>query len=119
MKLVMAWIFSIITFLGVVSQASSSCHEKTVNEVFSNRTELSQLQKETVQHDDLDQGHHQDSGCHHNGSGCRNCHLGHCPFTLTPSIQVSVFDLNQILYFIKVSVIIYDFQTSLFRPPIA
>ncbi len=114
----MAWIFSIITFVGVVSQANSICHEKGASSITSVENQTSQI-KTNSQQDDLNHNHQQDAGCNHNSSGCRNCHLGHCPFTLTPSIQVSVFDTNQILYFIRVSVIIYDFQTSPFRPPIA
>ena len=114
----MAWIFSIITFAGVVSQANSTCHEKTVSSSPSIEAQASQ-HKTNFQQDDLNHKHSQDSDCHHKGSGCRNCHLGHCPFTLAPSIQVSVFGLSQIVYFINVAVVIYDFQTSLFRPPIA
>jgi len=114
----MAWIFSIITFAGVVSQANSTCSERSVSSI-SSIEEKAPQNKSNFQQDDFSHKHSQDSDCHHSRSGCRNCHLGQAPFTLTPSIQVSVFDPNQMVYFITVSVIIYDFQTSLFRPPIA
>ncbi|MFN9065714.1 MAG: hypothetical protein ACK5V3_00680, partial [Bdellovibrionales bacterium] len=71
------------------------------------------------QHEDLNEDDKRDSGCHHSNSTCRNCHLGHCAFTLGSSFLFSTFNPPQVLTFTTVGVIIFDFQTSLFRPPIA
>ncbi len=119
MKLVVALFFSLITFVGVMSQARNACTETYPSESAHSAISTSNEQSQSFQHRDLDQGDQQDSNCHHSGSGCRNCHLGHCAFTLGSSIHFVTAVPAQILIFAKMCVVIFDFQTSPFRPPIA
>ena len=65
-----------------------------------------------------DRDHKQGSNCDDGTSTCRNCHLGHCAFTLGKVFQVIALTQDEKLIIDDVSVIIIDFQTSLFRPPI-
>jgi hypothetical protein len=119
LKLTIAWVFSFITFIGVMSQARDACAEAFPGQSAHSTITTSQEQHQSFQHRNIDQGDQQDSNCHHSGSGCRNCHLGHCAFTLGSSILFSTFNPPQLLTFTTIAVIIFDFQTSLFRPPIA
>jgi len=119
LKLTIAWVFSFITFIGVMSQARNSCAESLSSEKTYSTVSSSPAQHHNFQHEDLDQDSKKDSDCHHSNSSCRNCHLGHCAFTLGSSILFSTFNPPQLLTFTTIAVIIFDFQTSLFRPPIA
>ncbi len=119
LKLVVALLFSLITFIGVMSQARNACAEAFPTQSAHSTISTSQEQHQSFQHREIDQGDPQDSNCHHSGSGCRNCHLGHCAFTLGSSIHFATAAPAQILIFTNMSVVIFDFQTSPFRPPIA
>lgn len=119
MKLTIAWIFSFITFIGVMSQDRNSCAESLSSKQTYSTVASATVQHQNYQHEDLNEDGKKDSGCHHSNSTCRNCHLGHCAFTLGSSLLFSTFNPPQVLTFTTVDVIIFDFQTSPFRPPIA
>jgi len=113
------WVFSFITFLGVITQASNTCTPPPLSQSAHSAISTAQEQYQSFQYRDLDQGNQQNSDCHHGGPECRNCHLGHCAFVLSSSVYFSVSDLAQIINFTNMSVVIFEFQASPFRPPIA
>ena len=102
-----------------MSQASNACAQALPSQSAHGTISASQEQHQSFQYRDLDQGDQQNSDCHHDGSECRNCHLGHCAFILSNSIHFVTDVSAQILSFANMSAVIFDFQASLFRPPIA
>jgi hypothetical protein len=119
LKLVLAMTFSLITFLGVMSQASNACARSLSLEQVYSSISATPDQTEVSQANDLNEHTEHDSGCHHGASTCRNCHLGHCAFTIGTSVQIAILIPGQILDFATLTVAFFDFQSSPFRPPIA
>jgi hypothetical protein len=104
-----------ITLIGVLSQASASC--ASLESKPSVSLELQNYSSITNQ--SFPPQGQQTSAHHHAGSAHHNCHLGHCVFILSSLVALSPLSPDQILEFTDLSVVISDFPTSLFRPPIA
>ena len=120
MKFLVAWVFSVITLLGVLSPSRATTAQNLDSKQVYASTFSSSIQRQPYgQLRDLEDGDSHDSGCQHSDSRSHTCHLGHCAFTLGCSIYLSTTAPDEILDFKILSVVIFDFQTSPFRPPIA
>ncbi len=108
MRIFIILFITTITLIGVLSQASASC--ASLESKPSVSLELQNYSSITNQ-SFPPQG--QQTSAHH------NCHLGHCVFILSSLVALSPLSPDQILEFTDLSVVISDFPTSLFRPPIA
>lgn len=57
--------------------------------------------------------------CHHEGSPCHTCHLGHCAFvvsTVSAHLNAPLKEVLPLSYLVSLP---SDYASSLFRPPIA
>lgn len=59
------------------------------------------------------------SDCHHEGSPCHSCHLGHCAFIVSITSVNLVAPAKEILPPGYLATLPSDYPSSLFRPPIA
>lgn len=59
------------------------------------------------------------SDCHHEGSPCHSCHLGHCAFIVSVTSVNLVAPVKEILPPGYLATLPSDYPSSLFRPPIA
>lgn len=116
MKVIVSLIFTFITLLGVVAQASN-CTSNTLSSQKSQNS-INLFQHQSSQSKNLKQDVKITLDCHQNELLCSVCHLGHCAFTLAPLIQFAILSPIQSISISTLSVSIFDFETSLFRPPI-
>lgn len=58
------------------------------------------------------------SDCHHEGSPCHSCHLGHCAFVVSAVSNGLVAPVKEILPPTYLATLPSDYPSSLFRPPI-
>lgn len=58
------------------------------------------------------------SDCHHEGSPCHSCHLGHCAFVVSTASSGLVAPVKKILPPTYLATLPSDYPSSLFRPPI-
>ncbi len=110
-----AYIFTAMTLFGSFSSAESFCADvKSQNTAL----ELSASEVTLVSADQGFPSSHEESDCHHSCVG-HNCHLGHCAFPMSSQISVFTVSFEMPHHIFDVALFIFDFQTSLFRPPIS
>jgi len=113
LKLILALIFSMMTVVSVAN-IGPGCIEKS-----------NSLNLELPSFENLDyatQLTHQENKdqamSHQDPSDCHICHIGHCDFSVSPFLNFN-FTLGSVNIFSNLSsIIIFDFQSGLFRPPI-
>lgn len=109
MKFFFAGLFLFVTFLSVSQPANPICDEfQDSNQIMADQGACyAQADNATGA---ADSDHHHDV--------CHSCHLGHCSFLLSSSINLPVRHytdaINSNSYLFELA----DFQVSLFRPPI-
>lgn len=72
---------------------------------------------QSVIHADSGGSHHDSADSDHAGS-CTNCHLGHCPFTLSYPQTLVLGSVAKSNPFNVSQLIPFDFTANLLRPPI-
>lgn len=113
LKLILALIFSMMTLVSV-SNVGPGCIGKSnsLNLELPSFENLDYATQLTHQEDKDQAMSHQDQ------SDCHICHIGHCDFAINPSLNFN-FNLGSVNNFSKLSsIVIFDFQSGLFRPPI-
>ncbi len=98
------------TLAGVFTGADSFCLE-------SHETQILAASSHTSQANRNDSNSTPD--CHHKGSSCHSCHLGHCAFVMSKAFIGLVSPNQKILSPKYLITFPSDYSSSLFRPPIA
>ena len=107
MKLLVSWFLVFATLAGVFTGTDGICFDSHEAQIVSAGVIPAHSDAGPV------------SDCHHEGSPCHTCHLGHCAFVVsTVSAHLSA-PLKEILPLSYLVSLPSDYASSLFRPPIA
>lgn len=110
-----AYIFTAMTLFGTFSSSAESfCTDVESQSAVLESSAIDVIL--TTAHQDFPSSH-EESDCH----PCvgHNCHLGHCAFPMSSQISLSTISFEIPHHIFDVAYFVFDFQTSLFRPPIS
>lgn len=111
MRLLFLIIFSFITVVTVAKPAAAACTDEKIESYNPHLKSFS-----TIESEDLHKVGDHSKENHHTS---HSCHLGHCSFILTTNLVPAKNYESNVIKFKETSLSLSNFQTQLFRPPIA
>lgn len=107
MKNIISWFLVLATFTGVFTGLDGICLKNHETQVVAADSLPAHSQKAPA------------SDCHHEGSPCHSCHLGHCAFVVSTNSTALIAPIKEIVSPSYITALPTDYPSSLFRPPIA
>ncbi len=109
MRFILAVTLVLLTIIGAVSSAKTSYfsqHKTRTIAVSDSNTDFTNSDSPC-----------EESDCHHEGSLCHNCHLGHCALLVSSPFNLSI-SIKQIRPTLGIGVLPQVYLSAPFRPPI-